>query len=129
VNKLKAYQDLTGSLTDEETAERAMKDIIRKENIPTADSIIKEVARCFSLDEAVVRGPSRSREVSNARQVAIYLVRRMTSLSTPDIGREFGGRDHTTVLHALEAMEKKLQTDQYLAKTVRDITVNINSRH
>jgi len=49
-----------------------------------------------------------SREAVNARQAAMYLVRRMTNLSTPDIGREFGKRDHTTVLHSLEQIEKKI---------------------
>ena len=58
----------------------------------------------------------------------MYLVRRMTNLSTPDIGREFGGRDHTTVLHALEQVETKLQNDPGFAQTIKDITININSK-
>ena len=69
-----------------------------------------------------------SREAVTARQAAMYLVRRMTNLSTPDIGREFGGRDHTTVLHALEQVETKLQNDPGFAQTIKDITININSK-
>lgn len=112
MNKILAYRDLIGKEMDEESANRAVRDMLRKSNeyIPTAASIIDEVSRFFGIDEAVVKGPSRSREAVTARQAAMYLVRRMTNLSTPDIGREFGGRDHTTVLHALEQVETKLRT-------------------
>ena len=115
---------------DEESANRAVRDMLRKSNeyIPTAASIIDEVSRFFGIAEAVVKGPSRSREAVTARQAAMYLVRRMTNLSTPDIGREVGGRDHTTVLHALEQVETKLQNDPGFAQTIKDITININSK-
>ena len=53
----------------------------------------------------------------------------MTNLSTPDIGREFGGRDHTTVLHSLEQIEKKIKQDDIFAQTIREITININSKN
>ena len=131
VNKILAYQDLGGQEMDEESADRAMRDIVRKSNeyIPTADSIIKEVSRYFGIDEDMIRGPSRSREIANARQVAMHLVRRMTSLSTPDIGREFGGRDHTTVIHSLEQVEKKIQSDPAFSQMLKDINININAKH
>ena len=130
MNKILAYRDLIGKEMDEESANRAVRDMLRKSNeyIPTAASIIDEVSRFFGIDEAVVTGPSRSREAVTARQAAMYLVRRMTNLSTPDIGREFGGRDHTTVLHALEQVETKLQNDLGFAQTIKDITININSK-
>ena len=130
MNKILAYRDLIGKEMDEESANRAVRDMLRKSNeyIPTAASIIDEVSRFFGIDEAVVKGPSRSREAVTARQAAMYLVRRMTNLSTPDIGREFGGRDHTTVLHALEQVETKLQNDPGFAQTIKDITININSK-
>ena len=131
MNKILAYRDLIGKEMDEESANRAVRDMLRKSNeyIPTAASIIDEVSRFFGIDEAVVKGPSRSREAVTARQAAMYLVRRMTNLSTPDIGREFGGRDHTTVLHALEQVETKLQNDPGFAQTIKDITININSKN
>ena len=130
MNKILAYRDLIGKEMDEESANRAVRDMLRKSNeyIPTAASIIDEVSRFFGIDEAGVKGPSRSREAVTARQAAMYLVRRMTNLSTPDIGREFGGRDHTTVLHALEQVETKLQNDPGFAQTIKDITININSK-
>ena len=81
-----------------------------------------------NIDEEVIKGSSRSREVVNARQAAMYLVRRMTNLSTPDIGREFGKRDHTTVLHSLEQIEKKMKSDPVFNQTIKEITININSK-
>ena len=131
MNKILAYRDLIGKEMDEESANRAVHDMMRKSNnyVPTAAMIISEVSRYFGLEERVVKGPSRKREAVNARQAAMYLVRRMTNLSTPDIGREFGGRDHTTVLHSLEQIEKKIKQDDIFAQTIREITININSKN
>ena len=131
MNKILAYRDLIGKEMDEESANRAVHDMMRKSNnyVPTAAMIISEVSRYFGFEESVVKGPSRNREAVNARQAAMYLVRRMTNLSTPDIGREFGGRDHTTVLHSLEQIEKKIKQDDIFAQTIREITININSKN
>ena len=131
MNKILAYRDLIGKEMDEESANRAVHDMMRKSNnyVPTAAMIISEVSRYFGLEESVVKGPSRNREAVNARQAAMYLVRRMTNLSTPDIGREFGGRGHTTVLHSLEQIEKKIKQDDIFAQTIREITININSKN
>ena len=130
MNKIMAYRDLLGKDMDEETINRALKDYLYKltEYIPTAAYIITEVSHYFGIEESVIKGPTRTREVANVRQVAMYLVRRMTSLSTPDIGREFGGRDHTTVLHSFEQVEKKMRTDSAFAQTIKDIMININSK-
>ena len=110
MNKILAYRDLIGREMDADAAHRAVEDFMKKNaNLaPTAAMIITETSRYFGIDEEVIKGPSRSREAVNARQAAMYLVRRMTNLSTPDIGREFGKRDHTTVLHSLEQIEKRL---------------------
>ncbi len=97
MNKILAYRDLVGTELDKDAADRAVRDMMRKSNefVITAAVIIAEVSRYFGLEEEVVKGSSRSREVANARQVAMYLTRRMTNLSSPDIGRAFSGRDHT----------------------------------
>ena len=109
---------------------RQLEDFMKKNaNLaPTAAMIITETSRYFGIDEEVIKGPSRSREAVNARQAAMYLVRRMTNLSTPDIGREFGKRDHTTVLHSLEQIEKKMKSDPVFNQTIKEITININSK-
>ena len=131
MNKILAYRDLIGREMDEESANRAVHDMLRKSNeyVPTAASIITEVSRYFGLEESVVKGPSRNREPTNARQVAMYLIRRMTNLSTPDIGRAFDGRDHTTVLNSLKQVENKIKKDPSFSQTVKEITININSKN
>ena len=131
MNKILAYRDLIGKEMDEESANRAVRDMLRKSNeyIPTAASIIDEVSRFFGIDEAVVKGPSRSREAVTARQAAMYLVRRMTNLSTPDIGREFGGRDHTTVLHAVRKIEELISGDAKLSHEIELLKRLINENN
>ena len=130
MNKILAYRDLIGREMDADAAHRAVEDFMKKNaNLaPTAAMIITETSRYFGIDEEVIKGPSRSREVVNARQAAMYLVRRMTNLSTPDIGREFGKRDHTTVIHSLEQIEKKMKSDPVFNQTIKEITININSK-
>ena len=120
MNKILAYRDLIGREMDADAAHRAVEDFMKKNaNLaPTAAMIITETSRYFGIDEEVIKGPSRSREAVNARQAAMYLVRRMTNLSTPDIGREFGKRDHTTVLHSLEQIEKKMKSAPVVAQTI-----------
>ena len=131
MNKILAYRDLIGREMDADAAHRAVEDFMKKNaNLaPTAAMIIAETSRYFGIDEQVIKGSARSREVVNARQAAMYLVRRMTALSTPDIGREFGGRDHTTVLHSLDQIEKKMKSDPTFSQTIKEITININSKH
>ena len=131
MNKILAYRDLVGKEMDEESANRAVRDMMKKSNdyAPTAAMIITEVARYFGLEEDIIKGPSRAREAVNARQAAMFLVRRMTNFSTPEIGREFGDRDHTTVLHSLEQIEKKIKQDDVFAQTIRELTININSKN
>ncbi len=131
MNKILAYRDLIGKEMDADAAHRAVEDFMKKSTdlAPTAAMIISETARYFGIDEEVIKGSARSREIVNARQAAMYLVRRMTALSTPDIGREFGGRDHTTVLHSLEQIGKKMKSDPAFSQTIKEITININSKH
>ena len=130
MNKILAYRDLIGREMDADAAHRAVEDFMKKNaNLaPTAAMIIAETSRYFGIDEQVIKGSARSREVVNARQAAMYLVRRMTALSTPDIGREFGGRDHTTVLHSLDQIENKMKSDPTFSQTIKEITININSK-
>ncbi len=131
LTKILAYRDLLGDRVDEDTISRAIEDMLKKDNeyLPTPGIIIEYVARYFQMDEEAIRGQSRSREVTNARQIAMYLIRRMVSkMGLKDIGKEFGDRDHTTVLHSLEKVEKQMRTDPAFAETVKSITTNINAK-
>ena len=108
LNKLLAYRDLLGNQVDGEAVSRAVKDMLKKYNefVPSPSLIIEYICRYYDVDEEQVRGQGRKRDLMEARQTAMYLIRRMTNLSLNDIGREFGDRDHTTVLHSLDQVEK-----------------------
>ena len=129
VKKIKAFHDLEGCEINRETVDRAIQDMSSSSDfLITSDSIIKEICRYFRLEEDQVIGQSKSRELVNARQIAMYLIRRMTSLSLVEIGDAFGGRDHSTVLHSIDKVEDKMKRDTAFADTVRSIIANINSK-
>ena len=130
LNKLLAYRDLLGDQVDEQSVGRAVRDMLQKSNeyIPSPSVIISYICKYFSVEEDVLRGQRRGRNEVNARQIAMYLIRRMTNLSLNDIGKEFGDRDHTTVLHSLDKVEKQMRTDPAFAEVVKEITTNINAK-
>ena len=129
LNKIQAYGELLG-IMDEKTILKALEDVVKNSNeyIPTPESIIEYIAKYFGLEPDVLRGQSRGRDIVNARQIAMYLIRRMTNLSLNDIGKAFGDRDHTTVLHSLDKVEKQMRSDPAFAETVKEITTNINAK-
>ena len=127
VHKIKAFHDL-GIEIDQATVDRAIQDMIRSNEFTiTPDNIIKEVCRYFRVEEDQIRGPSRSRDILNARQIAMYLIRRMTSLSLDDTGKLFGGRDHSTTLNGVTKVESRMKNDNTYAETVKAIITNINA--
>ena len=131
VNKIMAYQDLMGDAVDKETVIRAVKDMFKDKSdiVPTAEVIIDEVCKFYNIEPGVLKGQGRAKDISLARQIAMYLIRRMTNLSLKEIGKEFEGRDHTTVLHSLERVEELVKTDPEKAEIIKDITANINIRY
>ena len=130
LNKILAYRDLLDDQVNEETVSRAIRDMLKKSNdfAPTPKTIISYICSYCGVDEATLRGQSRGREVVAARQIAIYLIRRMSGMSLNDIGKEFGDRDHSTILHSLEKVEKQMRSDPAFAEKVKEITTNINSK-
>ena len=129
VKNIKAFHDLEGDEIGRTTVDRAIQDMSKStEFIITPDNIVKEVTRYFRLEEDQIRGQTRNRDCVKARQIAMYLIRRMTNLSLAETGMEFSGRDHTTVLHSIEQVEKKMKNDPNFAETVKAIITNINSK-
>ena len=127
VHKIKAFHDLNIPI-DQSAVDRAIQDMIRSNEFTiTPDNIIKEVCRYFRLEEDQIRGPSRSRDILNARQIAMYLIRRMTNLSLDETGKLFGGRDHSTTLNGVTKVENRMKTDNTYAETVKAIITNVNS--
>jgi len=127
INMINAHRELKKKDMSDTEIEEIVKEAVRKNNeaIPTPDAIIAEVARFFGYDESVIRGPGRSRQVVNARNIAMYLIRNITGLSTIEIGKIFD-RDHSTAVHSLDQVDARLQSDPTYSQTIKDITLNIN---
>ena len=129
VKKLRAYVDLNAMEMTLDNVTRAIADMFKSEGnaLPTPSLIISQVCKFYSLDETVIRGTLKNKGTTEARQIAIYLIRKLTNLSLPDIGKEFG-RDHSTILYAIRKVEATLKSgNSSLQNNIRDITANINS--
>ena len=129
VKKLRAYVDLNAMELTLENVTRAIADMFKSEGnaLPTPNLIISQVCKFYSIDESVLRGTLKNKGTTEPRQIAIYLIRKLTNLSLPDIGKEFG-KDHTTILYAIRKVEATLKNgNASLQNNIRDITANINS--
>ena len=129
VKKILAYRDLNDMPLDLPNISRAINDMFKSDGnaVPTPSLIISQVCKFYSIDESVLRGTLKNKGTAEARQVAIYLIRKLTNLSLPDIGKEFS-KDHSTVLYAIRKVEMALKNgDANLQNNIRDITANINS--
>ena len=131
VNKIMALRDLEGSDIDAATVTRAVRDMFKDPTdiLPTSDVIIDEVCKYYSIENDVLRGQGRTKDTALARQIAMFLIREMTNLSLKEIGREFDNRDHTTVLHSIDRIEKLKKSNPDIAEIIKDIRANINARY
>ena len=122
--RIVAYSSLTNRAVSVDLASEALKDIISKKQGKsiTIESIQDIVSSYFNLRVEDFKSQRRTRNVAYPRQIAMYLSRKLTDMSLPKIGEEFGGRDHTTVIHAYEKISENLKTDEGLQSTVDDIT-------
>ena len=129
VKKILAYRDLNNMPLDLPNISRAIDDMFKSEGnaLPTPSLIISQVCKFYSIDEVLLRGTQKNKVTAEARQIAMYLIRKLTNLSLPDIGKEFA-RDHSTVLYAIRKVEVALKNgDTTMQNNIRDITANINS--
>ena len=129
VKKILAYRDLNNMPLDLPNISRAIDDMFKSEGnaLPTPALIISQVCKFYSVDETILRSTQKNKGVAEARQAAMYLIRKLTNLSLPDIGKEFA-RDHSTVLYAIRKVEVALKNgDATMQNNIRDITANINS--
>ena len=129
VKKILAYRDLNNMPLDLPHISRAIDDMFKSEGnaLPTPNLIITQVCKFYNIDDTMIRSSKKSKGIAEARQVAMYLVRQLTNLSFPDIGKEFG-KDHTTVMHSVKKVEATMKNgDATMQGTIRDITANINS--
>lgn len=118
-----AYSTLTNSPITMSLAQEALRDIVpqRRTSALNIDQIQEVVARYFHLDTEEMKAKKRTRAISLPRQVAMYLSRELTDSSLPRIGEAFGGRDHTTVIHACEKVQETMQEDQGFQRTIQEI--------
>ena len=119
-----AYSSLTNREVTVDLATEALKDIISKKQGKhiTIDIIQDVVSSYFNLRIEDLKSQRRTRNVVYPRQIAMYLSRKLTDMSLPKIGEEFGGRDHTTVIHSYEKISENLKIDDSLQQTVNDLT-------
>ena len=129
IKKLYAYYLLQGKAPSINMAQAAISDIINNDQPTpvTIEKIIEEVARTFGVTPEDIRSENRRAQISNARQVAIYAVREITQIPYEAIGKEFGNRDHSTIVYALQQMDKKIAKDSKTKATVEDIIKNIRN--
>ncbi|HAT4284651.1 TPA: chromosomal replication initiator protein DnaA [Clostridium perfringens] len=125
-----AYSSLTNRDVSVDLASEALKDIIsNKESAPvTVKTIQESVANYYNLRIEDLKSQRRTRNIAYPRQIAMYLSRKLTDMSLPKIGEEFGGRDHTTVIHAYEKISENLKTDEGLQSMINDITKKLTQK-
>jgi chromosomal replication initiator protein len=117
--RLMAYASLTGAVINLPTAQQVLKNIIETQDKKvTIEQIQKRVGEHFGLRAQDLKVRSNSKQIAFPRQVAMFLVKQLTSASLPEIGRQFGGKHHTTVLHSINKIEMLRQSDKDLNKTI-----------
>ena len=119
LTRLFAFASLVGREINLDMTQECLADILRaSERKVTVEEIMRQVADHYNLRMSDLLSPRRARSVARPRQVAMFLSKMLTSKSLPDIGRRFGGRDHTTVIHAVKKVEELKMTDSQIAEDV-----------
>jgi len=119
LNRVHAHARLVGRDITLETTQEVLHDLLRaNDRRVTIEEIQKRVAEHFNIKTVEMTSPRRARSVARPRQVAMYLAKQLTSRSLPEIGRKFGGRDHTTVMHAVRKVEELRELDSGFAEDV-----------
>ena len=130
VKKLKINRVLTGDPITLPNAQGVIREILNDEQpVPvTVEKIIEEVSRTFEVSPEDIRSNKRSGPISTARQIAIYIVREITQATMKEIGQEFGGRDHTTIVYTLKKVENLIKTNAHDRGIIEDIIKNIRDK-
>ena len=125
--KLAAYSSVTGSPINLAMAQQVLKHIVTgQDRRISIDSIIRAVADHFNLAASQIKQKTNARQISYPRQVAMYLAKDLTPASLPEIGRAFGGKHHTTVLHSIHKIEQLRQHDVDLNRLIHRLSDSIH---
>ena len=123
LTRVTAYAALTHEQITLEMSHEVLRDLVPNEaRVITADAILTVTASTYGLANRDLVGPSRRQPLARRRQIAMYLCRELTDLSLPKIGAVFGGRDHTTVIHAVDKIKTLIQTDKQVFAEVHTLT-------
>ncbi|MBN2364364.1 chromosomal replication initiator protein DnaA [candidate division WOR-3 bacterium] len=128
--RLSAFSSIVGKdVIDIEMAHEILKDILKsEEKVITPEIIQKKVAEFFDLSEYAIKGKKRNKSIAISRHIAMYLTREMTDLSYKEIGELFGKKDHSTVIHAIKKIGKKIQEEQSFAKEIEKIKSDLKDK-
>jgi chromosomal replication initiator protein len=128
--RVTAFASLNRTVVDLELAEVVLRDLVSDIAGPeiSASLIMAQTANYFGVTLDDLTGPSRSRVLVTARQIAMYLCRELTDLSLPKVGQQFGGRDHTTVMHADRKVRQLIAERRSLYNQVSDLTTRIKAQ-
>ena len=129
LTRLTAYANMTKQPVTLDLCNVALKEIFdqKQPKKVTAEMIMQTVSDFYSVTLSELVGPTRKREITVPRQVAIYLTREMTGMSLPQIGEVFGGRDHTTIMHSCKVMENAINRDSSMKNLVNSVKNRIQS--
>ena len=126
--RLVAHASFTGREVSLELAQEVLKDLTaEQQRLATIPSIQKAVAEFYGVRVDDLRSLGRNKSIVLPRQVAMYLCREIVKSSLPDIGEGFGGKDHSTVIHACEKVKRKMATEDVFRKQVQDLTVHLSA--
>jgi chromosomal replication initiator protein len=124
--RLGAYASLTGQVITLDLAKNVLRDLIGdKKKIVAMDDIQEAVCAQFHVKMTELKSRRRSKTLVHPRQIAMYLCRELTDASYPEIGRQFGGKDHTTIIHACRQVTKAKETDTVLQTTIETLKEHI----
>ena len=125
--RVAAYSSLTNEKITLDLAHSVLKDMLLEEKKVSIDAIQKKVAAHFDVRILDLKAKKRTRAIVHPRQIAMYLARSLTDSSLPEIGEYFGGRDHTTVLHAYDKIENNLRKDPRFKDLVDRLATEIRT--
>ena len=121
LTRLLATSDMTGRPITVQFARDTLADLVGRRAHITPSQVIETVAKFYNISVAEMVSPARNKELVQPRQVAMYLIRQETDASLPEIGNLLGGRDHTTVLHGIERIKDRLETEEQLRREIMSV--------
>jgi chromosomal replication initiator protein len=131
LTRVVAFSSLTGRPLSVELAQDVLKDVFPQGEVAqvSINHIQEAVSERFGLSVTELCSEKRSQSIAYPRQVAMYLSRELTDSSLPKIGKEFGGRDHTTVIHAYSKIDRMIREDRSVWNLVQELTARIKQTH